>query len=82
MLTLNPNEVPVGGIKQYLVALENETQKLPTLINICQKVLIHHWIIFTRTNEKANEVAMELTKLGVPVTVIHSEVEDRNASLN
>jgi hypothetical protein len=52
-ISLDPYNVPVGSIKQFHIALLDKSQKIPTLLQICKKLLIHHWIIFVRTNEKS-----------------------------
>jgi len=57
---LSLHEVPVGAIKQFKIDMEEDTQKLPTLVHICKKLLIHHWIIFTKSNDKANEIGKQL----------------------
>lgn len=80
-ILLSAHEVPVGAIKQFNIELEEDSQKLPTLVNICKKLLIHHWIIFTRTNQKADEIGEQLIKLGIPTAIIHSEVKNRLEAL-
>lgn len=82
MLTLKPHEIPVGRISQFHVALDEESQKMPTLIQICKNLLIHHWIIFVKSNERANEVGKKLIGLGIPTTIIHSEIQDRTEALD
>lgn len=59
-ITLKPYEVPVGAIAQFHISMQREEQKMPTLLHICTKLLIHHWIIFVKSNERADEVGKEL----------------------
>jgi translation initiation factor 4A len=72
-ITLRTADVKLEGIKQYVVALEDDAWKLPTFLDIYESLTIPQSIIFVNTKERAEWVHGELAGRGFPVSVIYGE---------
>jgi translation initiation factor 4A len=72
-ITLRTADVKLDGIKQYMVALEDDSHKLLTFLDIYESLTIPQSIIFVNTKERAEWVYGELAARGFPVSVIYGE---------
>lgn len=52
------------------------------MVHIYKNISVAQSIIFANTKEKVTELASKLKELNFPISVIHSDVEDRVSALN
>lgn len=69
-------KLSVEGIKNYWVNVGKEEFKYNNLVDIYRKVSVFQAVIFVNSVKKAIQLSNEMTKMGLPVGVIHSEMEE------
>jgi superfamily II DNA/RNA helicase len=67
--------ITLEGIKQYYVALEDDTQKYDTLKDIFHSISLSQCIIYCNSIKRVNDLYEALLKDGFPVCCIHSGME-------
>lgn len=65
---LEKKEVPVKGIKQFMVPLKDNSQKFGTLIQIFKNIEIGQCIIFANSKERVLELAAKLREMKFPIS--------------
>ena len=73
------NQVPLEGIKQYYVPLQNEDWKFDVLCDIYSQLAINQAIIYCNKRQKAEWLAMKMKDAKFTLECIHGEmsVEER-----
>jgi translation initiation factor 4A len=56
-ILLEKKEVPVKGIKQFFIAMKDNSQKFGTLIQLYKNLEIGQCILFLNTKERVNELS-------------------------
>lgn len=59
-ILLEKKEVTVKGIKQFFIALKEESQKFGTLIQLYKNIEITQCIVFINTKDRAIELSNKL----------------------
>ena len=59
-ILLEKKEVTVKGIKQFFIALKEESQKFGTLIQLYKNIEITQCIVFINTKDRAIELSNRL----------------------
>ena len=72
-ITLKAEQVSLEGLKQYIVPLEDDSQKLDCICDIFESISIPQSIIFTNSKERAERLHGALTERGFPVSIIYGE---------
>jgi translation initiation factor 4A len=72
-VTLKTADVKLEGIKQFYVAVDEDSWKLDVLCDIFEGMSIPQSIIFTNTKERAERLHHALSERGFPVSVIYGE---------
>jgi superfamily II DNA/RNA helicase len=75
-ILLEKKEVPVKGIKQFFVAMKDNSQKFGTLIQLYKNLEIGQCILFVNTKERANELSTELKNLKFPIISLTGDMPD------
>jgi len=73
VITLKAAEVSLEGIKQYIVPLEDDSQKLDCICDIFESLSIPQSIVFTNSKDRAERLYKALTDRGFPVSIIYGE---------
>lgn len=80
-LLMKNEELPLAGIKQYYVVLEQEQDKILCLIDIYSNISIQQSIIFVNRKEKVDYICQKMRENGFTVSCIYgtmSQVERDN----
>lgn len=72
-ITLKTEDVKLDGIKQYYVALENDSHKIEVFQDIFESLTIQSSIVFCNSKERAERLSNSLRENGFPVSVIYGE---------
>jgi translation initiation factor 4A len=72
-VTLKTADVKLDGIKQFFVAVEEDSWKLDAFCDIFETATIQSSIVFVNTKERAERLYNVLTERGFPVSVIYGE---------
>jgi superfamily II DNA/RNA helicase len=75
-ILLEKKEVPVKGIKQFFVAMKDNSQKFGTLIQLYKNLEIGQCILFVNTKERVNELSTELKNLKFPIISLTGDMPD------
>lgn len=75
-ILLEKKEVPVKGIKQFFIAMKDNSQKFGTLIQLYKNLEIGQCILFTNTKERVNELTNELKQLKFPIISLTGDMPD------
>lgn len=67
--------ITLEGIKQYYVALEDDSQKYETIKDIFESISLSQCIIYCNSIKRVNDLNEALIKDGFPVCCIHSGME-------
>lgn len=78
------DEVTLEGISQFFINVQKEDYKLPTLLDIYDKLSISQTIIYINSKKKADWLHEELNKEGHAVSCLHGDMDqkERNQILN
>jgi len=74
-ILVNPEEVPLDGIKQYCVPLEKEEWKYDVLCDLYQQLNINQALIYCNKRQRAEWLAEKMSAQGFPLSFIHGEME-------
>jgi translation initiation factor 4A len=72
-ITLKTADVKLDAIKQYFVALEEDSWKIECFCDIFETLTISQSIVFTNTKERAERLYNVLSERGFPVSVIYGD---------
>lgn len=75
-ILLEKKEVTVKGIKQFFIALKEESQKFGTLIQLYKNIEITQCIVFINTKDRAIELSNKLKQLKFPITCLTGDMPD------
>ncbi len=75
-ILLEKKEVTVKGIKQFFIALKEESQKFGTLIQLYKNIEITQCIVFINTKDRAIELSNRLKQLKFPITCLTGDMPD------
>jgi translation initiation factor 4A len=83
-ILINPEDVPLDGIKQYIVELEREEFKYEVLCDLYQQLNINQALIYCNKRQRAEWLAEKMSTQGFPLSFIHGEmeVEERKRRMN
>lgn len=78
-ILVRQESLTLDGIKQYHIGLENDEQKINTLMDLYESITIAQSVIFVNTRRKADYVSKILLDHDFTVSTLHSEMskEDR-----
>jgi translation initiation factor 4A len=74
-ILVDASEVPLDGIKQYYVDLEQDGWKFDTLLDLYQRLTISQALIYCNTRKMADQLAEKMAQHGFPLSVIHGEMD-------
>jgi translation initiation factor 4A len=74
-ILVEAKEVPLDGIKQYYVDLENADWKLEVLADLYQQLHISQALIYCNKRQRAEWLAEKMSQQGFPLSVIHGEMD-------
>ena len=74
-ILIEPGQVPLDGIKQYYVAVENNDWKVDTLADLYKQLTISQALIYCNQRKGAEVLAEKMTALGFPLCCIHGEMD-------
>ena len=74
-ILVNPENVPLDGIKQYYVPLDSEDWKYEVLCDLYQQLNINQALIYCNKRQRAEWLAEKMTAAGFPLSVIHGEMD-------
>jgi len=74
-------QLTLDGIKQFYIGMQEESQKLGTLVTLYKSMVITQCIVFVNTKAKVTDLAQQLTDANFVVSSIHGEM-DMNDRLN
>jgi superfamily II DNA/RNA helicase len=75
-ILLPPEKVTLDGINQYYILFEKENEKLPTLIDLYERLTISQAIIYVRTRAQAEWLSTQMTRHKFPLEYIHGDMSD------
>lgn len=77
-------EVTLDGISQFVINVQREDYKFPTLLDIYDKLSISQTIIYVNSKKKADFLQDELRREGHSVSCLHGDLSqhERNTVLN
>jgi translation initiation factor 4A len=83
-ILINPDAVPLDGIKQYYVEVEAEEWKVEVLADLYKQLTISQALIYCNSRKTAEKLAEKMTTFGFPLSCIHGEMEqsDRTRRMN
>lgn len=83
-ILIKPEEVPLEGIKQYIVELEREEFKYDVLCDLYQQLNINQALIYCNKRQRAEWLAEKMSTQGFPLSFIHGEmdVEERKRRMS
>lgn len=73
-ILIQPNEVPLDGIAQYYVPLDNEDWKFDVLCDIYSQLQINQAIIYCNKRSRAEWLCMKMREAKFPLDVIYGEM--------
>ena len=75
-ILLEKKEVTEKGIRQFFIALKEESQKFGTLIQLYKNIEITQCIVFINTKDRAIELSNRLKQLKFPITCLTGDMPD------
>lgn len=75
-ILLEKKQVTVKGIKQFFIAMKDNSQKFGTLIQLYKNLEIGQCILFVNTKDRAVELANELKVLKFPILCLTGDMPD------
>ena len=83
-ILVDASAVPLDGIKQYYVPLDNPDWKFEVLCDLYQQLNISQALIYCNKRQRADWLAEKMGQQGFPLSVIHGEmdVEERKKRMN
>jgi len=74
-ILIQAKEVPLDGIKQYYVELENADWKFEVLADLYQQLHISQALVYCNKRQRAEWLAEKMSQQGFPLSVIHGEMD-------
>ena len=74
-IIMKPEELTLGCIQQYYIAIGNDQQKYETLKDLFSILEVKQSIIYVNTIKRVDELYEAMTKEGYPVCYIHSSMD-------
>ena len=74
-ILVNPEDVPLDGIKQYYVPLDSEDWKFDVLCDLYQQLNISQALIYCNKRQRAEWLAEKMGAAGFPLCCIHGEMD-------
>jgi translation initiation factor 4A len=74
-ILVNPEDVPLDGIKQYYIPLDSEDWKYEVLCDLYQQLNINQALIYCNKRQRAEWLAEKMTTAGFPLSFIHGEMD-------
>lgn len=74
-ILVNPEDVPLDGIKQYYIPLESEDWKYEVLCDIYQQLNINQALIYCNKRQRAEWLSEKMIAAGFPLSFIHGEMD-------
>jgi len=74
-ILVKTESITLEGIKQYYIALEDDSQKYETIKDIFESISLSQCIIYCNSIKRVNDLNEALIKDGFPVCCIHSGME-------
>jgi len=74
-ILVKTESITLEGIKQYYIALEDDSQKYETIKDILESISLSQCIIYCNSIKRVNDLNEALIKDGFPVCCIHSGME-------
>jgi translation initiation factor 4A len=74
-ILVKTESITLEGIKQYYIALEDDSQKYETIKDIFKSISLSQCIIYCNSIKRVNDLNEALIKDGFPVCCIHSGME-------
>lgn len=74
-ILINPDAVPLDGIKQYYVQVDTEDWKVEVLADLYKQLTISQALIYCNSRKTAEKLAEKMAALGFPLCCIHGEME-------
>jgi len=69
------DQLTLDGINQYYLGMQEESQKIGTLMTLYKSLIIAQCIVFVNTKAKVIDLAQKLTENNFVVSCIHGEME-------
>jgi translation initiation factor 4A len=79
-ILVKTESVTLEGIKQYYVAVENDSQKYETLKDLFEAISVSQCIIYCNSIRRVNDLCDALSKDNFPVCCIHSGMDKEERS--
>jgi translation initiation factor 4A len=76
-ILVKKDELNLGGIKQFYIALDNEEWKFDTLCDLYRTLTITQAIIYCNTKRKVEWLTEKMNAENFTVSAIHGELEQR-----
>eukprot|EP00812_Abedinium_dasypus_P013201 NODE_670_length_1415_cov_588.575735.p1 GENE.NODE_670_length_1415_cov_588.575735~~NODE_670_length_1415_cov_588.575735.p1 ORF type:complete len:335 (+),score=121.05 NODE_670_length_1415_cov_588.575735:133-1137(+) len=80
-ILVKKDELTLEGIRQFYVAIEKEEWKIDTLCDLYETLTITQAIIYCNLRRKVDYLAAELTKRDFTISVMHSELDQKEREL-
>lgn len=74
-ILVDASAVPLDGIRQFYVPLENPDWKLDVLGDLYQQLNISQAIIYCNKRQRADWLSEKMGQMGFPLAVIHGEMD-------
>ena len=74
-ILVKPEDVPLDGIKQFYVPLDNEDWKFDVLCDLYQQLNISQALVYCNKRQRAEWLAEKMGAAGFPLCCIHGEME-------
>jgi translation initiation factor 4A len=83
-ILVKSEELTLEGIKQFYIALDQDTQKFETLCDLYESISISQAIIYCNTRKKVDWLATQLQMQDFAVSSIHGDMmqSERNSIMN
>ena len=65
------------GIKQYYIAVKQESWKIDVLLSLYSNLDINQALIYCNTKKRVEELEKQMTEKDFVVSVMHGEMEQR-----
>ncbi|PRT53236.1 ATP-dependent RNA helicase eIF4A [Wickerhamiella sorbophila] len=76
-ILVKKDELTLEGIKQFYINVDDEINKVPTLIDLYETITVAQAVIFCNTRKAVEYVQEELTKNDFTVSAMHGDMDQR-----
>mmetsp|Transcript_119975 Transcript_119975/g.334691 ORF Transcript_119975/g.334691 Transcript_119975/m.334691 type:complete len:392 (-) Transcript_119975:149-1324(-) len=80
-ILVTKDELTLEGIRQYYVAIEDESWKLETLCDLYETLTVTQAIIYCNTREMADRLADQLSNRDFLVSKMHADLDQKERNL-